>query len=386
VSVYSYFSTDITTGALLMANIPAEVQTFSTQISGTGQLSGTLTLRSDMKPDFQLQALNALEPWKAMFWVLCDNIPVWGGPVTTWYSDSAQDLTLSFTAATIDSVLAYRIYDVNTNFVAQDVGLIFYETLNYVMGKKLPNSRIANLAYSNTSLNVSNTTFSVDANQYEDVQSIWNALVTDCDVEYYFQPSWSGPGSNTPQLKLMLGQTVGRPWADTNLNLVYPSPQVVDYSYIQQSANVANHIIATGNTDASTPVFYESSTSSGYDYVSLGQDHTLLEQSYSMPNAIVGQSDVDAAANALVQTLTPASQLTPDIYLGPDAFPRPYDVQIGDGLYFSATSYLHPPKQPGGPGLVCSGRVTNVTVYPPSADQTQVEQTQLTLGGITVIV
>jgi hypothetical protein len=133
-------------------------------------------------------------------------------------------------------------------------------------------------------------------------------------------------------------------------------------------------------------VFYESSSTAGYDPVSLSEDHTLLEQSYSMPNAITGQSDVDNAANTLVQTLTPVAQLTPDIYLGPDAFPRPYDIQIGDGLYFAATSYLHPPKQPGGPGLVCSGRITNVTVLPPSADQTQVEQTQITLGGISVIV
>jgi hypothetical protein len=166
---------------------------------------------------------------------------------------------------------------------------------------------------------------------------------------------------------------------------VYPSPQVVDYAYIQQSANVANHVIATGNTADTTPVFYESGTAHGYDPVSLGQDHTLLEQSYSMPNPITGQSDVDTAADTEVLTLTPTAQLTPVIYLGSDAFPRPYEVQIGDGIYFSATSYLHPPKQPGGPGLVCSGRITNITVIPPSADQTQVEQTQITLGGITVI-
>lgn len=383
-SSYRYFSTDIVTGALLMDNIPCDVQSLATQISGTGQLSGTLNLRADMPADYQQQALSALEPWKAMFWVLCDDIPIWGGPVNTWYSSSAQDTTLSFTAATIDSVLQYRIYDQNTNFVNQDVGLIFFETLNYVLNKKKPNSLIANLVYTNEALNIKNASFSVDANQYEDVQSIWNALVTAYDVEYYFQPEWSGPGSNTPQLRLVLAQTVGRPWANTNLNLFYPSAQVVDYSYIQQSSTPANHIIATGNTSADTPVFYESGATHGYDSVSLSADHTLLEQSYAMPNAVNGQSDVDAAADAFVQTVTPVSQLTPDLYLGADAFPRSYDLQIGDGLLFSSTSYLHPPKQPGGPGLVISGRVTNITVLPPTDQQT--EQTQLTLGGITQII
>lgn len=382
-SNYRYVATDIVTGRLLMDNMPVEVQSFATQISGTGQLSGTLTLRPDMPADYQLQCLNALEPWKAMFWVLCDEIPVWGGPVNTWSSSSAQDLQLSFTAATIDSVLQYRIYDQNTNFVGQDVGLIFYETLNYVLNKKKPNSLIANLVYSNRALNIKNATFSIDATQYEDTQSIWNALVTAYDVEYSFQPSWSGPGG-TLQLALVLGQTIGRPWSQTNLNFVYPSPQVVDYAYVQQSATTANHVIATGNTSADTPVFYESGSTHGYDSVSLGQDHTLLEQSYSMPNPINGQSDVDQAADALVKTLSPTAQLTPDIYLGADAFPRPYDIQVGDGVLFSATSYLHPPKTPNGPGLVCSGRVTNITVLPPSDQQT--EQTQITLGGIQVIV
>lgn len=383
-SQYRFFSTDITTGALLMDNLPVEVQSFSTQISGTGQLSGTLTLRADMDNDYQLAALNALEPWKAMFWVLCDEIPVWGGPVTTWYNSSAQDLTLSFTAATVDSVLQYRIYDQNTNFVNQDVGLIFYETLNYALSKKLPNSRIANLVYSNNSLNVKNTTFSIDANQYQDVQSIWNSMLTAFDVEYYFQPGWAGEGSNTPQLRLVMGQTVGRPWTSTNLNFVYPSAQVVDYSYIQQSSTVANHVIATGNTADDTPVFYESGSTHGYDNASLKQDHTLLEQSYSMPNVITGQSDVDSAADTQVLTLSPTAQLTPALYLGSDTFPRPYEIQIGDGVMFSATSYMHPPKQRGGPGLVCSGRITNITVLPPT--ENQAEQTQVTLGGITQIV
>lgn len=382
-SNYRYLATDIVTGALLMDNLPVEVQTLSTQISGTGQLSGSLTLRPDMPVDYQIQCLNALEPWKAMFWVLCDEIPIWGGPVNTWSSSSAQDLTLSFTAATIDSVLQYRIYDQNTNFVNEDVGLIFYQTLNYVLNKKKPNSLIANLVYSNRALNVQNTTFSIDATQYEDVQSIWNSIVTACDVEYAFQPQWSGPGG-TLQLSLVLGQTIGRPYTQTNLSFVYPSPQVSDYAYTQQSSSVANHVLATGTTGDSIPVFYESGSAHGYDNVSLGQDHTLLEQSYSMPNPVTAQADVDKAADTMVQTLTPASQLTPDIYLGADAYPRPYDIQLGDSVQFSATSYLHPPKTANGPGLVCSGRVTNITVLPPSEQQT--EQTQITLGGIKIII
>lgn len=383
-STYRFFTTAVTTGELLMDNIPCEVQNFSTQISGTGQLSGTLNLRTDMPVDYQQQVLNALEPWKAMFWVLCDEIPVWGGPVTTWYSSSAQALQLQFTAATIDSIFQYRIYDQNTNFVGQDVGLIFYETLNYIANKLLPSSRIANLYYANNGLNIQNGTFSIAANQYEDVQSIWNALVTTFDVEYAFQPSWSGAGSDTAQLSMVVGQTIGRPWSQTNLNFVYPSSQVVDYAYIQQSSTVANHVIATGDTGATPGIFFESDSTHGFDTVSLNLGHTLLEQSYSAPNPVNALSDVNQMADSQVATLTPTAQLTPAIYMGPGAYPRPYNIQIGDGIRFSATSPLHPPKSPGGPGLVASGRITNITVYPSAADQ--VEQIQLTLGGIQVIV
>lgn len=374
-STYRYVTTDILTGQVLFDNLPCTVSSASAQINGIGQLSGTLQLRTDLPLNIQLDILAAVEPWKSVFWVLQDNIPVWCGPVTSWSPTTATGSQLPFQAATMETMLQYRLIDESINFVGVDIGFVFRELLLFAISKQ-PNGYISGLNISGQLLGiVDNVSF--DGSYLQTVYDALNVLVNAYDLEYTFQPAMTSSGNLV--INLLLSTHLGRYYTDSNLMLSYPSKTVLDYQWQRQANNPANAIIATGTTPAS--VTYLSDYPHGYNFNELNALYPLMEGSVSISQPINAQSDADAYSDGWVQTTSVTQQITPVLVMGQGAFPRIRELQLGDELVFVATSPLHPADPvTGAPGLQCTSRITGWTLSPPMPGTP--ETASVNLGGI----
>lgn len=360
--------TDTVTGKVRMDNIPLTVSMASAQINGNGSLSATLQLRKDIPVSLQYDMVNAVRPWKNILWVFQDDYPVWAGPITSWMPTTIQDAQLPLQAATMEQFFAYRQISSTLSYTATDVFSIFTALGKYAVGKT-PNGNISGLTWPGNTSGTTDT-ISYDGTQYQMVSDAWSNLVSTYDMEYTISPSLTEAGNIQTQLKLGM-PTLGRPYADTQLQFIYPSANVTDYQMQIQSNNPANLIVATGQTSAETPVTYASQLPHGEATAELVQGYPLLEGSVSIQTPVTSQAQVNTFADGYISGQALLQQYTPVIVLGPSG-PQVKDIQLGDECVFIATSPLDPPDpNTGAPGLMVKCRVTGWTIYPPSPGQAE---------------
>jgi hypothetical protein len=389
VSTYRYLATDVLSGEIVADNMPVIVQSAQRQINGIGQLTGTLQMNiSDISTSAAANNIAALEPWKCVFWIIQNNVPIWAGPVTAWNPTTLVGAQLPFTASTLETIFQYRIVDSDVDFENEDVATMFYGLGEYGLGlagtDNTTNARIAGFSLNDPNLLTGITgSFTQTGANFQSVYNAWNTLTNTYDVEFTIDPSWATQVSGAAALQqtLRVGSEIGRKYSATGLMVQYPSMNCLDYWYQRQSTSVANQVLAYGTSSASSATTYISDPASGgTDSVNLSEGYPLLQMVVQAPNPINSQAAANQYATNVVQTTTVNGQTTPVLVLGAGGFPQVSDIQLGDECIFLATSPLHPATNTGAPGLQQLGRITGWTLYPPSPGVS--ETTQVTLGGL----
>lgn len=328
----------------------------------------------------------ALEPYKCVFWVLQDEIPIWGGPITSWTPTTMLGGLLPFTASTMESMFQYRLITDTFNFNLNDAAAVMRYLGVYAMGKT-PNGQIAGMNMAGPHVGIT-VTQAFNGSYMQSVYDAWNTLVSTYDLQYTITPGFTTQANGTISLSfnMQVGAPLGRTFSESQLSFVYPSKSVFDYQYTRQNSALSNAVIVTGTDSTANANVYTSAYPHGYDLTALNNDkYPLMQSSVSPPLAITnGQSTVNKYADTWVKTTSVQSQITPVISIGPGAFPRIYDISLGDQCIFAATSALHPAQANGSPGIMMYCQITGWTVAPPS--QGNPESVTLNLGAVLPVV
>lgn len=380
---YRYQATNVLTGHVLADTLPLHVGSFASALGGVGQpgrLTGYLDLGA-ASATAQAAYLAALEPRRSLLWVLQDEQPVWCGIVWDTPHTSAASNQLPIQATELSSLFNKRQVRADQVFAAgADLFAVIQGLLNYALGKT--NGAVANLTVgtdaSGTTVGGTGITFAA-SNLAKVLDSI-NQFCAAHDVEYVLRPGWNA-GHTTPAVTLQLGYPrLGRTWATTGLQLLYPSVYVTDYAFPRVGAASVNSLLATASQSGTTP--WKSGTGHGQNAADFASGYPMLEDSIAFTAATVtSQAQIDAYADgklALMQGCT----TVPSVTIGGGGTPTVGQIALGDEAMLVATSPYHPADPTtGAPGLQQLVRIIGWTVTPP--DDGQVESTNLLLGGVT---
>jgi hypothetical protein len=374
-STYRYFSTNLTTGAVLADTIPLHVASFSRNLGGVGQ-PGTLSAYLDLgtiSAGKQSAYLGALEPRKTVLWVMQDNYPIWAGIVWDWPHTSAISNQLPISAVEIGSLFNRRQIRADQVYTGADLFTIARGLVSYATGKT--DGGVSNLTLGGTGTSGVTASATFPAANLGKVGDLLTAFSTQYGFEYCFTPGLDGSGN--PNITLVLGYpTVGRSIAATNLLLQYPG-NVSDYGFPRIGSASVNSLLATASSG--TP--WVSGTGHGQATADLAAGYPLLEDSISLSAvAVTSQAQIDAYADGQIPKLT-GTTTVPTVSVPGGQLPTAGMIELGDQAYFAATSTLHPAASNGSPGLQTTLRIIGWTLTPPS-DQ-NAETTAYALGGLT---
>jgi len=380
-STYSYFATDLVTGALRADSIPLHVSSFSRNLGGIGQpgqLQATLDLGA--LPS-QSNLLEALEPRRTLLWARQDGYPVWAGVLWDWAHVSAKSNELPIVANEVSSLFQRRqiredqVFPPSPPFDLLDIIRVLFQ-----YGTSKTGGGIAQLVYSsNVDGRTTSTTFPA-----ANLTSVLDAVTQFCTqwgLEYAFEPNLA-PG-NTPRILLRLGNstTMGRPYSSTNLQLIYPG-NLVDYAWPRTGSQSSNSVRAVATGAGGLP-WQSSESTHGLDAADLAAGYPRLESSVSYTGSVItAQSQIDAFADSR-QALVDGSPVVPKATIVGGQTPTVQQIQLGDHAMLLATSSLHPAptSAPLTPGLMQDVRIVGWTVRPPNEQQP--ETTDLFLAGVS---
>lgn len=372
-SVYKYWSTHLLTGAILADNIPLTVQSMSRQISGTGQLTGSLSLRSDSGPSNTVY-LEALEPRRSVLWASQDGSPIWAGIVWDWPHSSILDGTVPITASTPETLFSHREIRDNLTYTSEDVYDIFRALLDYALSKT-PNGAFAGMTAASVTAGTTQTLTYAAADKTK-ILDAWTSLAAAADFEFTFTPALDAFGTGNGVIVAQFGAPLGR--LDSGVVLQYPG-NVLDYAYPRTGSTSANSLVATAPA-ADSGAAWESVLPHGQDTDDLNAGYPLLEDTVSYSGtAITAQAQIDAYADGQLPRRTRAQEV-PSVILVPGKRPFLRELNLGDTVQFAATSLLHPARSDGSPGLQVSARITGWALTPPTGQQA--EQTTIQLGAV----
>src|ERR1700733_12335354 len=185
-STYRYLATDILTGEVLFDNLPVVVQSISAQLNGIGSLSGMLQLYKGLSETMKSDIIAAVEPFRSVFWVFQDNIPIWAGPVVTWSPTTLIGSQLPFQAATMETMFQYRIISTNLNYTSMDAGTIIRSLANYAVTKG-NNSQIAGFNAGSGTIGIP-ASIIYTGSYYQSVYDAWTTLLQEYNFEFTIQP------------------------------------------------------------------------------------------------------------------------------------------------------------------------------------------------------
>lgn len=400
-STYTYAATDLITGAVLADDLPLNVQSFSCQLNGTGNLTGQLAL-SENYP-INAPYVTALETRRCVLWVLQDGYPVWAGVVWDWPDTSRSQGTLPISAQTLDSVWSKRLVTDTLEYQAVDVFQAFIDLANYGVTKQSnyiatgvspaatrqagylslveSNGGVARLVLPSGTSTMAGVswTASYTWSDLTQISSAWQDMCSSGNLEYAFVPGLDSTGNLAVFLKLGYLQ-LGRPAQQAGYALIYPG-NVIDYGMQRTGAQSSNYIwgVAPPNGAAQQ---WMSAYPHGADVSDMASGYPLMESTATWQGSVVtSQAQINSWADGQVQMKTQAMTL-PTIKLGGSGYPKLRDITLGDATTFVATSALHPPKADGSPGLQLPVRVTGWTCTPPGPNQS--ESIQLTTSGVVV--
>jgi len=376
-SVYRYFATSVVTGATLATEIPLHVTSFSRNLGGVGQpgqLNGFLDLGA--LPN-QANMLAALEPRRSLLWALQDGYPVWAGIVWDWQHQSAASNQLPIVANEIGSLFQRRQIRDNLNYVGVDEFDVIRNLINYATAKTY--GGVAQLMMTSNESGVT-TSESFPASNLTKVLEAVNQICTKYSLEYAFDPGLSSSGAPIITLRIGTAATMGRAYAQTQLQLIFPG-NATDYLWPRFGSQGINSML--GIASGSGGVAWVSNPAThGLDTADLAAGFPLLEDSASYTGSVItAQSGIDAFADSR-QALVAKTPAIGRFSIAGGQTPAVQQVALGDHAAVIATSSYHPAGANGAPGLSVDARIIGWTVYPPNEVQQQAERTDYFLGGV----
>lgn len=397
-STYSYIATDLISGKVLADTLPLQVQSFSMQLNGSGQLSGALNLSEVYSVNAPFVA--ALECRRAVIWVLQDGYPVWCGVCWDWPDQGRQQGTLQIQAQTIDSVWSHRLITDTLQYPQVDIYAAFLDLLTYGMSKQstyigttspaatraagylavaASNGPVARLVLPSGPQAVSGVSWTA-SHQYSDltqITSAWQDMCASGQFEFCFVPGLDSDGNLAIYVRLGYLQ-LGRQAPQSGYMLTYPG-NCLDYGFQRTGSQSSNMVWATAPPNGAA-LQWESTWPHGADTADLGAGYPLMESSATWQGSVVTQQgQINSWADGQVGMKTQAMTL-PVIKVGGSGRPRLRDIVLGDSTTFVATSALHPAQADGSPGLQMPVRVVGWTANPPGPSQS--ESIQLTTSGV----
>jgi hypothetical protein len=391
---YTYMSTDLITGAVLADTLPLNVQTFSSQLNGSGTLTGSLPFTGTAADGWAVNKgfVKALECRRAVLWVLQEGYPVWNGVVWDWPHTGLQAGNLPISAQTMDSVWSHRLISDTIEYTAVDMFTVFLDLLTYGMTKDSTHispldptpfppflvqqaAAVAGIHFNGSARSGVPWTAQYLYSDLRKVTDAWSDLTSSVDLEYWFQPGLDANGNLATFVRL---GKLGRRAADSGIQLTYPG-NVLDYGYQRTGSQSANYIWATA-PPAGSAASWLSQYPNGADITDLSNGYPLMEDTVSWNGSVVtAQSMIDGFANGQV-ALKSQAMTEPVITVGGGQFPNAKDIVLGDSCQLLATSPLHPAGANGQPGLQVQVRIAGWTVTPPNAQQP--ESIQITTSGV----
>jgi len=377
-STYRCFATDVITGALLADTIPLRIDSFSRYLGGVGQ-PGQLTGKLDLGAlPSQSNLLAALEPRKSLLWVMQDGYPVWSGPIWDWDHSSAASNELPIVAKEIGSLFQRREVRADQTWTADQFDVI-RNLVNYATGKA--SGAVAQLVHSTNTSGAASVTATFPAANLGKVSDLISQFAAQYQIEYSWDPGLSA--ANAPIITLRIGYaaTMGRPYASTNLQLLFPG-NLTDYAWPRTGSASANSVLATASGQGGQS-WTSNAATHGLDSADLAAGYPLLEDSVSYTGTVItAQSQIDAVADAR-QLQVAKSPTIPSATIAGGQVPTVQQIQLGDHAMLAATSSYHPAPAtaPLTPGLMQDVRIIGWTVKPSGGDQP--ETTTLLLGGVS---
>jgi hypothetical protein len=407
---------------VLATEIPLNVQSFSMQLSGTGQMTAGLNLQGPalasitqswyggpaalMQNPYVLNQpfIAGLASRRAVIWALFNDngvsLPVWCGVAWDWPDMTRNDGgPLSVQAQTIDSVFSHRIISDTLEYPQVDLFTVFLDLVNYGQTKNsafissvsppavrpaamlalmATNGPIANLVLPTGAAAVSGVpwTASYTWSDQTQISDAWSDMSQAGDFDYSFLPGLVSP--STLGVFLQLGYTqLGRPPAESGYDINYPG-NALDYGYQVSGSQSANAIWATAPPNGSAEQ-WQSVFPFGWDLADLAAGYPVMETSVSWQGSTVtSQAQINAFAAGQLP-LYSQGMTTPIITIGDGVRPYLTDIVLGDAFQFNATSSLHPPQGEGQqPGLQQQLRVTGWQATPSGPSQAASYQLQTT--------
>lgn len=376
-STYRYFATDVITGTVRATEIPLHVTSFSRNLGGVGQ-PGQLTASLDLGalPN-QAAMLAALEPRRSLLWAQQDGYPVWAGIVWDWQHQSAASNQLPIVANEIGTLFQRRQIRDNLNYVGVDEFDVIRNLINYALAKT--SGGVAQLRMTTNTFGITTSEAFPAANLTKVLDAV-NQVCTKYSLEYSFDPGVSSTGAPTITLRIGTATTMGRPYSQTQLQLIFPG-NATDYMWPRFGSQGYNSVL--GIASGSGGVAWASNTAThGLDTADLAAGFPLLEDSVSYTGSVIStQAGIDAFADAR-QALVARTPAIGRFSIAGGQTPTVQQVALGDHAAVIATSSYHPAGQNGAPGLATDARIIGWTVYPPNEVQQQAERTDYFLGGV----
>lgn len=394
-TTYRYAATHVVTGETLADTLPLEVQSFSQQLNGGGQLTGNLDLSQAYSQNTPF--LDALIGRAAVIWVLADDYPTWNGVLLDKPDSSRAQGTLPLTAYTLDAIFSKRLITATLEYQDIDIFTVFLDLLKYGTSKRSPfittlspvqgppsalvadRLPVAGLVLPSGAAATSGVSWS-SGYLYSDLTAVsdaWSNLTQSGNLEFVFQPGLDSQGNWVTNVRLGYNR-LGRDYAECGYSFTYPG-NALDYGKQETGSQASNVVIATAPPNGS-PAQWQSQYPHGYDLADLNNGYPVMESTVQWQgSSVTRQAQVDSFADGQLGIVS-EGMVTPVISAGGSGVPGILDLILGDTFQFAATSDADPPGPEGEPGYQPLLRLTGWSVTPPGPNSP--ESIQLTTSQI----
>ncbi|MCW2903140.1 MAG: hypothetical protein JWO67_5405 [Streptosporangiaceae bacterium] len=364
---YRYLFADALTGQLI-EELPLDCQSYSQQISGVGQWTGTLAIADPNMPTLWKQA--TLEKRSLLMIQRGDNPqPAWGGIVMKNRPTGTGHTTAEITAETLEGYWGRRKIKQDLTQTGADLFNVVRAIISQLQAITGGNLRMA----VTSNLHGSTTTITYLGKDRTRALDAINRLAEVASFEYTI--TWNRTGNTfTPTLVL------AAPGLATTLDpvsLEFPGNLAAPIDTPSDGGDAPNAVTGIGSSGtAGAPLISEAADTTG----ELAAGYPIFEDEIQFRDE-TDQTRLDARTQTALNAKL-ADHTVPTVELRPPE--RDTDLNLGDlvlGLpvRLRCTCPYHPAGTDGRPGYdTTSRRITGWTVAPKAA-----EKVTLALGGIT---
>lgn len=348
---YRYVVADTLTG-ILLDELPFQVDSFSQELGGGGDLTANLPLGGLGNIDWR----SVTVPFKTAIYAIRDDVQVvWGG-VINGRDKATDDSKAIIRAETFEAFLSRRRIKTTLTYGSPtDTHTIVAGIIANIQAQTGGDLGITINASSATSGNLQTITYESYART-----KVWEEINRLSELDPGFEASIThtratGTGLFRPVLNL------GAPQLNATL-----TPALAEYpgnvlSYTFPEVGAANAVTGLGKGDGAAKLIYEAVDSLGQ----IAEGYPLVEDELSIAEEeslarLTTRTQTDLVARLL-------DYVVPQVTLNGDAPGLPFgSYPLGIPCRLRAVSLYHPPNGDGSPSLDITRRITGWTVKPPS--------------------